>query len=129
MSESSHLRGPDESGSCSAFCRAKEKVHTLKHSGIPSEKIKHHPLSLAHLLYISPRQSALVPLVILGEDILKVLRNVATFHVKGHCVGPVLNLVYSVHVKPEEMVRKDGRSGRVGHNDVDDGGDEKRERD
>lgn len=102
----------------------REKVHTFKHSGVPSEKIEHHSLSLAHLLHIGPGQSALFLLVVLGEDVLKVLRDVAAFHIECHCVRAVLDLVYPVYVKPEEVVREDCRSGRVGHDNMNDGGDE-----
>lgn len=102
-----------------------EKIRTFKLGGIPSEEVKHHPLPIAHLQYIGPGQSTLVLLVILGEDVLKVLRHVAAFHIERHCVRAVLDLVYSFHVKPEEAVWEDARSGGVGHDDVDDGGDEK----
>ena len=41
----------------------------------------------------------------------------------------MLDLVYSINVEPEEVVGEDARSGRIGHDNVDDGGNEEGEGD
>lgn len=104
-----------------------KEIRTFEHGGVPPEEIKHHPLPLAHLQHVGPGQSAFVPLVILGEDVLEVLRHVAALHIEGHGVRAVLDLVHSIDEEPEETVGEDAGSGRVGHDHVDGGGDEEGE--
>lgn len=103
---------------------------TFKESRPPPEQIQHQRLPLPRPEQLFRRQATLVVPVVLGEEILKVLRPEAAFVVVAHAVAAVFGLVHALRVDAEEGVRHHGRHGRVAEEAVDeeDGGQAERDR-
>lgn len=57
------------------------------------KEVKYQSLALPKHIHISPRQTAFVPAIVLGKNLLEVLRPKATLVVVGHAVAAVLVLV------------------------------------
>ena len=93
---------------------------TLKECRSPPKKVKHKRLPLPRAKQLVRRQSALVILIILGEEILKVLWPETTLVIVAHAVAAVLGLVHVPGIESEEWVREDGGNGRVAEEAVDD---------
>jgi len=80
------------------------KPLTLEEHRGPSEEIKHQPLSQPRIVDISHIQAALVPTIIVIEELFKRMRSEPSLVVVGHAVGAMLVVVDSVDVDAEQAV-------------------------
>lgn len=102
---------------------------TFEKRRTPPKEIKHHPLPLPEIPKIRQVQTSFITLVVLGEDVLEVLRPETPLVVVRHAIAPVLILVHARGVDAEERVGQPTRHGRVGKVAVDDEGGEEGEKD
>ena len=92
---------------------------TLKERSPPPKEIQHKRLSPPRREQLLDRQTALMVPIVLGEEILKVLRPKAALVVVAHAVAAVLGPVHALRVDAEEGVRQDAGDGRVAEEAVD----------
>ena len=97
---------------------------TFQETSSPAKEIKNHPLALPKILQIAPAQTTFVTAVILGKDLLEMLRSEATLVVVGHTVTAMLVLVEPSKVDTEGRVGEYGRRCWIRKSDMDDVGDE-----
>ncbi len=95
---------------------------TLKERRAPPKEIEHKGLSLPRTPQLLHRQPTLVILIILSEEILKVLWPEPSFVVVAHTIAAVLGLVHALREDAKEWVREDGGDGGIAEEEVDEEG-------
>ena len=101
---------------------------TFQKSGTPSKEIKNHPLPLPQFQQIRQGQAALVPFIILGEDVLEILGSEPSLVIIRHTITAMFVFVEAGSVDAKQGVRKVARDGGIGEVEIDDEGREQTQR-
>lgn len=86
---------------------------TFQKGCAPAEGVEEHPLSLPKAEKIPDVQTSLVTLVVLGKDVLEVLRLETSFVIVCHAIAAMLIFVQTVEPNAEEGIRKPAADGRI----------------